>query len=82
MASQVIALDILMHQGTVANGITYPRLEFDPHCFFAVGSPIPCFLVARQQVRPVTSAGAQNHQFSMCSHVCPCTGACAGVAAV
>ena len=58
VASQVIALDILMHQGTVANGITYPRLEFDPHCFFAVGSPIPCFLVARQQVRPVTSAGA------------------------
>ena len=54
----MIALDIMMHQGTVANGISYPQLEFEPHCFFAVGSPIPCFLVARQQVRPMTSTGA------------------------
>mmetsp|Transcript_4620 Transcript_4620/g.13069 ORF Transcript_4620/g.13069 Transcript_4620/m.13069 type:complete len:973 (-) Transcript_4620:328-3246(-) len=52
----LIVLDMITHAGTTWHGVTYPPLPFPIANVYVCGSPAPLFLIARKQVRAVTSA--------------------------
>ncbi|KAL1529754.1 hypothetical protein AB1Y20_000690 [Prymnesium parvum] len=45
----VISYDLLTHEGRTFQGINYPKLPFHVDNFFACGSPVAAFLLARKQ---------------------------------
>ena len=52
----VIIADLLMHAGTTFHGIRFPKLDFEVDCVFAVGSPVPLYLVSRRTYRKQLTA--------------------------